>query len=332
VAGGWGLLLEGEDFVPVVFHTDDGPAFGVGFVEGFVEFTDQGCAVIGVLASGVGVVDEKHETWAEASGCSLKHLLVAVGVAEGGNGALADVVVNADGLAGAVVEEIKLRQAHDDRDSVLRLELGLHAGAHDLFGRDAVRFVGPGAHELDLAAGDDEGLEAVGAEIGKELDHRFVDELSIGVVEAAVAGPGDPVGDGLLELFIGHAGAGRDDQLVDALLAGGEDCFHIAFEDALEGLFCLPLGMLGGHLPDTVEGEDELGVERRLDPERAVVVEGGDAVGDGDEVRRALFGDALDEGDDGFFGSGIIPGGKRVLMDLLGRWGLLDMVLILTAR
>lgn len=30
-------LLEGEDFLPVIFHADDGPAFGVGFVEGFVD-------------------------------------------------------------------------------------------------------------------------------------------------------------------------------------------------------------------------------------------------------------------------------------------------------
>jgi hypothetical protein len=29
-------LLEGEDFLPVALHADDGPAPGVGFVEGLV--------------------------------------------------------------------------------------------------------------------------------------------------------------------------------------------------------------------------------------------------------------------------------------------------------
>ncbi len=180
----------GEDFLPVVFHADDGPAFGGGFVQGLVEFADWGVAVVGVLAHGVGMVDEEHETRAGAGGGPLEHLLIAVGVSEGGDGTLADEGVDTDGLARAVVDEADLWEAHDDGCSVLSFKLGLHGCADDLVGRDAVSFVGPGAHESDFAAGDDEGLEAVGAEVGEEFDHRLIDELRVGVVEFFVVGLG----------------------------------------------------------------------------------------------------------------------------------------------
>lgn len=34
------LTLRREDGLPVIFHIDDNPAFGVGFVESFVEAAD----------------------------------------------------------------------------------------------------------------------------------------------------------------------------------------------------------------------------------------------------------------------------------------------------
>jgi hypothetical protein len=44
-------------------------------------------------------------------------------------------------------------------------------------------------------------------------------------------------------------------------------------------LFALPLGMLRRQRLHTVEREEELEIHRLLGPERAVVVEGGDAFG-----------------------------------------------------
>src|SRR5580698_5970718 len=126
-------------------------------------------------------MDEEHETGAGAGGGPLEHLLVTVGVAEGCDGALAYKCVDPDGLAGAVVDEADLGQAHDDRLSVLCLKLRLHGGADDLFGRDTVRLLGPRTHESYFAAGDDEGLEAVAAEVGEEFDHRLIDQFCIRV-------------------------------------------------------------------------------------------------------------------------------------------------------
>ena len=225
---------------------------------------------------------------------------------------MANKCIYADGFVGAVVDEADLRQAHDDGRAVLSLELRLHGCADDLIGRDAVGFVGPRAHESYLTTGDDESFEAVTAEIGEEFNHWLVDELRIRMVEFAIVGLGEPVGNGVLKLFVGHAGAGCGDDLEDALVAGCGDGFHVTFENAFEGLLRLPLGVLGGHLFDAVEGKLNLGVQGGLNPEGAVVIEGGDAVGDGNEVGSTLFRDSLDEGDDGFFGSSVVPRGERV--------------------
>ena len=57
------------------------------------------CAVVGPLALGVGVVDERPKRAPAAGGRPLEHLQVAVGVAEGGDRAAADVLLDADRLA-----------------------------------------------------------------------------------------------------------------------------------------------------------------------------------------------------------------------------------------
>jgi hypothetical protein len=81
----------------------------------------------------------------------LEHLQIAVGVAEGGDGTAADVLLDADGFAFLVVNKIDLRQFHEHGLAVAHLELEFAAAADDLFGRDAIDFLGPRAHELDAA-------------------------------------------------------------------------------------------------------------------------------------------------------------------------------------
>ena len=120
---------------------------------------------------------------------------------------------------------------------------------------------------------------------------------------------GDPVGDDLLKLVGGHAGVRGGQELDKALFAGGGDGFGVAFKDALEGLSCLPGGMFRLELVDAVDDEGELDVHGLLDPEGAVVVEGGDALVGRDEVGRADVGDALHEVRDRLFGRGVVPGG-----------------------
>ena len=80
------------------------------------------------------------------------------------------------------------------------------------------------------------------------------------------------------------------DDLQHALLAHGGDGLHVAGEHRLERLLGLPFRMLIGLLLHLVDGEDELVVQRLLDPQRAVIVESGDALLRLDEVRPALLG------------------------------------------
>ena len=67
-----------------------------------------------------------------------QHLLVAIGIAERGDGPAADVLVDADRLAGLVVIEVQLRQTHEHGLAVAHFELRLDAAADDLLRRDAV--------------------------------------------------------------------------------------------------------------------------------------------------------------------------------------------------
>ena len=60
----------------------------------------------------------------------------------------------------------------------------------------------------------------------------------------------------------------------------------VAVEHRLERHRLLPLGVLGRHLRQPVEGEEALAVERLLDPGGAVLVEGGDPVARAPRSRR----------------------------------------------
>jgi hypothetical protein len=76
--------------------------------ESLIELPNGRLPVVGPLALGVGVVHDAHEARAAAGRGPLEHLLIAIGVAEGEDRAAADEAVDADGLAGAVVDELDL--------------------------------------------------------------------------------------------------------------------------------------------------------------------------------------------------------------------------------
>ena len=69
------------------------------------------------------------------------------------------------------------------------------------------------------------------------------------------------------------------------LLPLGRAPLHVPGEQRLERLLGLPFGMLRGHRLDLIEGEGELDVDGLLRPQRAVVVEDGDALGRGPRSR-----------------------------------------------
>ena len=133
--------------------------------------------------------------------------------------------------------------------SGFQLELHHARRADHLLGRDAVDPLGEHAHELDAAAGDDEGLEAALAQIGEQLEHGLVGELGVGALEARMAGGGEPVGDDARELVGRDAGMGRRHDLEKALLADRRERLQVALEHRLERLRFAPLRVLRPRAP-----------------------------------------------------------------------------------
>ena len=80
-----------------------------------------------------------------------------------------------------------------------------------------------------------------------------------------------------------------------ALFAGRRQRLQVAVEHGLERLLGLPARVLRRQRLDAVEDEGELDIHRLLDPQRAVVVEGRDALGGRHEVGTALRRHARDE-------------------------------------
>ena len=197
--------------LPVLLHVDNRPAFRLCFVEAFVEAANAGLSVVGPFALGIRMVDVKREPRPLSGSRPLQHLQVAVGVAERGNGSPADLLVDGNRLAFLVVKEVEFGQADKNRRTVAHLELHLDAAADHLLRRDAIDFLGPRAHELDAAAGNDEGLEAIRAQVTEHLEHGLIDHLGVGAFGRGMSRRRMPVLHDLLELRGGHAGVSRHD-------------------------------------------------------------------------------------------------------------------------
>src|SRR5438067_9708303 len=70
--------------------------------------------------------------------------------------------------------------------------------------------------------------------------------------------------------------------------------------------------MLRGERLHTVEREEQLEIHRLLAPERAVVIERGNALLGRDKIRRAFLGDLGDEVSDRLLRCAVIPRWKRI--------------------
>jgi hypothetical protein len=88
--------------------------------------------------------------------------------------------------------------------------------------------------------------------------------------------------------------------------------FHIAFEQRGERLLGLPLRMLGRKRLYVVEREKQVDVQRLLSPQRAVMIERGDALVRRHKVGLPFLRHLCHEFDDRLFGLAILPGRKRV--------------------
>ena len=315
-----GALRGREDLLPVVLHADDGPAVLLRLVvERLRKGTELGVRqslgrAVGVFARGIVVKHQQHEARAGAALRVFQHLLVATGVSEGGDRPPADVLVDADGLVGLVVIEVQFRQAQENGLAVAHLEPCLDAAADDLFGRDAVGLLRPWPHELDAAARDDEVLEAVRPQVGEQFDHGLVGHVGEQPAGLGMLRGGDPVLHDLLEFHRGHAGVGGHHEVQDRAVAAGQRSIHVALEQRGERFLGLPFRMLRRQRLHAIEREVELDGHRLLAPQRAVVVERGDAFWRRHEVRRAGPGDLFDEGDDGGFRRPVVPRGQGIAL------------------
>ena len=105
---------------------------------------------------------------------------------------------------------------------------------------------------------------------------------------------------------------GGNHEIDEALLAQSGERGKVPIQDRLERLPVRQFRVGLGEYLGAVEHESRLHIYRLLGPERAVVVEGGDALLDRHEIRTALARHPFDESGDGRFGAAVVPGRKRI--------------------
>ena len=111
------------------------------------------------------------------------------------------------------------------------------------------------------------------------------------------------------------------DDFDQSLFAGRHHRLQVAVQHRRERLLGLPFRMHRRHDLHAVECEGQLDIHRLLDPERAVIVEGRDALVDRYEEGPALRRDARDEVEDRRLGRALVPGRQRIALRLRHRGG-----------
>src|SRR5262245_8555122 len=89
---------------PIILHAHDGPASLFGFVPCLVEFADVGLAIVSPFALSVRVMNNQTEACSVPGRGPLQHLMIAIGVAERGDGSSSNVALDANRLAFLVVD------------------------------------------------------------------------------------------------------------------------------------------------------------------------------------------------------------------------------------
>ena len=135
-----------------------------------------------------------------------------------------------------------------------------------------------------------------------------------GPLEARVTLGANPFARDALERFRGHAGVRRRDGIHDVLLTSRQRALDVAFQQRGEGFLGLPLRMSRREQLDAIDRELELEIDGLFRPERAVVVERGDALRSrGTKSGVPGFVTLRDERDDGLLGTRVVPGWQRIL-------------------
>src|ERR1044072_7657842 len=107
----YACLIEGENPLPVLLHVDHVPPVHRRGLKRLVKFAKMRLAIVGVFAVCVGVVQNQAKPGAAGAKCRpLQHFEIAVGIAERCNGATTDMLVDAHGLSGFVVDKVDVGQ------------------------------------------------------------------------------------------------------------------------------------------------------------------------------------------------------------------------------
>src|SRR5690349_3462313 len=128
------LSIERMNDFPILLHVDDDQAAGRRLVERAAQRANARAAVVCVFAHGVRVVNDDTQSRTGSRRRPFEHLEVAIGVAERRDRPAADLLLNADGLAGFVVDQVDCREPIDARLAAAGLVFQLHAAADDLPG------------------------------------------------------------------------------------------------------------------------------------------------------------------------------------------------------
>ena len=176
---GISLCLEGEDRLPVILHADDGPAFGYGFIPARRSWPMHPCGRRPIRARrrcggrrGRSASRYRRRSIGAFAG---RHRNCRRRRSAGGRCAAGCRRVCRSLSSMKLISGSFTSTGFPSRIS----NFCLAAAADDLLGRDAIDLLRPRPHELDAAAGNNEGLEAVRAQIGEQLEHRLIDHLRV---------------------------------------------------------------------------------------------------------------------------------------------------------
>ena len=261
--GDWGLFKR-EDLAPIVLHTRNGPAFLLRLVvkrsrEGSEFWVRQSHGrAVGVFACRIIVKHQQHEARAAVALRVFQHFFVAIGIAKRGDGTAADVLVDANRLVTLVINEVQLRQTHENGFAIAHFKLRLDAATDDLPRRNAINPLRPRAHEFDAPAGNDEVREAVRSQIGAHFEHRLINHVSKELAGFRMLRCGDPVFHDLLKFGRGHAGVCGHDDFDQRMVAASKCCLQITLEQRGERLRGVPLRVLRRERLDAIKRKIQL--------------------------------------------------------------------------
>ena len=155
------------------------------------------------------------------------------------------MLVDANWLIAFIIVEVQFRQTHEDRFAIAHFKLRLDAAADNLLRWNSINSLRPRAHEFDAAAGNDEVLEAVCAQVGEHFEHRLISHVSEELASFRMLRRGDPVPHDLLEFRRRHARMRSHNDFEERVVAAGKGSLQITFEQRSERFLGAPLRCCG---------------------------------------------------------------------------------------